>query len=427
MYKAIVCKLMNVRKHPNADRLMLATVRGFQVIVGLDAQDGDLGVFFPCDGALTKEHLLANRLYRKHPDSGEKMGGYFEAGGRVRVQKFRGATSDGFWQERSGFDWCGGLTLDDGDEFDTLHGHKICQKYYTPATRRALRGRSTKRGKKATMSFPSFFEHYDTKQLRQNAASIPAGAVIYVSEKLHGTSGRTGHVQPTFCLNWYNWFVHFWRWLFTYEGPWVYVCGTRRTIRHERDAGFYGKEKFRLNIHEKIKRGGLHKGEIVYYEIVGFTEAGASIMPRYNVTDKKLAKRYGDKMIYTYGCSDFQSRAYVYRITQQSPDGAVVDLSWDQMRARCSQLGLDVVPELDRFVYDGNVEELLARVDAHTRGDSALDSGHIREGVVCRVEHPDIYTVAQSLAALKYKGFHFCEMEGIKKNDDTYVDVEEIA
>jgi len=403
---------------------MLATVQGYQVIVGLAAKDGDLGVFFPCDGMLTKEHLRANRLYSTDPETGEKMGGYFGKNGRVRAQKFRGQISDGFWQEAHGFGWCGGLHLRDGEEFDSLGGQKICQKYYTPATRRAQRMHKSTRSKKATVTYPSFYQHYDTKQLRNNVACIPAGAVIYISEKLHGTSGRTGHIQPAVRRNRFTAFV---RRVLGREDPWVYVCGTRRTIRRERGDGFYGKEQFRLHIHDEIKRAGLQRGEIVYYEIVGFTEDNRSIMPRYEITDKGLKKRYGDKMVYAYGCAEYKARFYVYRITQQTPGGLVVDLAWDQMIARCQQLGLSVVPELDRFVYDGNVDGLLARVDAHTRGDSMLDSNHIREGVVCKVEHPEVYTNNPSLIALKYKGFHFCEMEGIKKNDDTYVDVEEIV
>jgi hypothetical protein len=432
VYKAIVCRLTNVRKHPNADRLMLATVQGYQVIVGLNAQEGDLGVFFPCDGMLTANHLRANKLYATDPATGDKMGGYFGKNGRVRAQKFRGEKSDGFWQEADGFTWCGGLSLKEGEEFDTLNDEKICQKYYTPETLKALYRKSNSRAAKATVVYPTFFQHYDTKQLRNNAASIPAGAVIYVSEKLHGTSGRTGHVQPVIRRGRFAAFV---RRVLGREDPWVYVCGTRRTIREVKTdkarEGYYGKEQFRLIIHDAIKRSGLRKGEIVYYEIVGFTDTGQSIMAIYDITDKQVAKRYGNKMVFSYGCGvspgEQLTRFYVYRITQQSPDGAVVDLSWDQMIARCSQLGLPAVPELDRFMHDGDVDGLLARVDAHTRGDSTLSTDHIREGVVCRVEHPEVYSNNQSLIALKYKGFHFCEMEGIKKNDDAYVDVEEIA
>lgn len=84
-----------------------------------------------------------------------------------------------------------------------------------------------------------------------------------------------------------------------------------------------------------------------------------------------------------------------------------------------------MVTELDRFVYaKRDPEGLLAKINGYTLGDSTFDTKHIREGVVCRIEHPEIPV---SIQALKYKSFWFCELEGVKKNDDTYVDIEEIS
>ena len=50
-YSAIVAHI-NTRPFPNADRLLLGTCLGNQVVVGLDTQDGELGVFFNADGQL---------------------------------------------------------------------------------------------------------------------------------------------------------------------------------------------------------------------------------------------------------------------------------------------------------------------------------------------------------------------------------------
>jgi len=49
-YKAMIAKLTNVRPHPNADRLQLATLEGYQVIIGLNHKEGDVGIFYPTDG-----------------------------------------------------------------------------------------------------------------------------------------------------------------------------------------------------------------------------------------------------------------------------------------------------------------------------------------------------------------------------------------
>ena len=46
-YNAIITKLKNVRTFPGADRLMLATCVGNQVVIGLDHLEDELGIYFP--------------------------------------------------------------------------------------------------------------------------------------------------------------------------------------------------------------------------------------------------------------------------------------------------------------------------------------------------------------------------------------------
>ena len=75
-YNAVVCALTNLRPHPNADRLLIAMAAGYQVIVGLEAKEGDIGILFPEGGRLSHEMLMANNLYRKNPATGQPMGGY---------------------------------------------------------------------------------------------------------------------------------------------------------------------------------------------------------------------------------------------------------------------------------------------------------------------------------------------------------------
>ena len=44
-----VVEVKELRKHSNADRLLIATFFREDVVVGLDTKVGDKGVFFPCD------------------------------------------------------------------------------------------------------------------------------------------------------------------------------------------------------------------------------------------------------------------------------------------------------------------------------------------------------------------------------------------
>jgi hypothetical protein len=122
---------------------------------------------------------------------------------------------------------------------------------------------------------------------------------------------------------------------------------------------------------------------------------------------------------------------YVYRITNTNEDGQTVDLSWDDVKKRCEELGVNYVPELfvtslemialmiksndDRDIYN----MLGSLVDTAAKGASLLDVKHIREGVCVRVDNfgmiPKVY---------KHKSFEFKVLEGIVK-DAGIVDMEE--
>src|SRR3989338_6301269 len=103
-YKAIVCKLTNVRKHPGADRLNLASILGNQIVVGLDSKDGDVGVYFGVDGQLASDFATVNDLVRRKNPDGTPAGGMFDENRRVRAQKFRTEKSEGFFAPLSYFE-----------------------------------------------------------------------------------------------------------------------------------------------------------------------------------------------------------------------------------------------------------------------------------------------------------------------------------
>ena len=95
MYCGYVTKLKNVRKHPNADRLVLADVFDTTVIVGADSQDDDIVLYFPADGQLSESYCEANNLVRKKDENGNNIGGYLEPDKRnVKAIKLRGERSD---------------------------------------------------------------------------------------------------------------------------------------------------------------------------------------------------------------------------------------------------------------------------------------------------------------------------------------------
>ena len=73
-----VVELSSVRPHTNADRLQLATIFGNQIIVGNDAKNGDIGIYFNCDLQLSLEFATANDLVRRKDANDKQIGGMFE-------------------------------------------------------------------------------------------------------------------------------------------------------------------------------------------------------------------------------------------------------------------------------------------------------------------------------------------------------------
>jgi len=436
-YTAIIT-VAHVRPHPNADKLQLATCLGNQVVVGLDTKEGDLGIFFPTDGQLSHEYCVANNLYTLSAQA--KLGltpapaGYLSDKRRVRAQRFRGERSDGLWLPLSSLSWTGVSTdsLKEGDSFTEFGGYGIALKYYTPATLRAMRG-GTPRTRKENPCFP---KHEDTKQFRFFADSVPEDSVIYITEKLHGTSGRYGYVLDETPLSSWKKFLNtnlFHRGFFKEKSEYTYLNGSRNvTLGSSKDSngGFYGTNNFR---HEVTAGLSLHKGEIIFFEIVGWVNDGTPIMPPHDVTKtglKDIQKTYGDKIEYIYGQPVGTRKIYVYAIKNVNEDGILVELSWQAMVGRCNQLGLSHVPLLWGPTTLGHLahihscdgrEALRRQVELLTDGPSILSTAQIREGVVVRVESKD------GVSQLKQKQFAFGVLEGFWKEQEEAIDLEEIS
>ena len=135
MYKAYITALTNVRKHPNADRLLLADVFGNTVCVSTDYYEGQTGVYFPTDGQLSTEFAERNNLLRYKDAAGNNCGGYMDPTKRnVTAIRLRGEKSDGLFLPLSALDYCfkhgdASLELSVGDVIEgTVNGYEICQK-----------------------------------------------------------------------------------------------------------------------------------------------------------------------------------------------------------------------------------------------------------------------------------------------------------
>ena len=489
MYKAYVTTLKNVRKHPNADKLLLADCFGNTVCVSLDYTEGMVGVYFPTDGKLSKEFCDQHNLVRKKDENGVNIGGYLDPEKRnITAIKLRGEKSDGLFMPISCLDYCFDVAvaedvLNVGDTIDVVNSHLICEKYIPKkANRTSAGGAGTRAHRRAKRSIaPTFFEHADTEQLAYNLSAFKPGDLVEITLKMHGTSQRTGYLKvfkgytDSFPCRTGNAIRKIVARLtgkneedinFHHDGEeiydWGYVSGTRRTVLDDFEGGFYGSNAFR-ETHARQFEGKLRKGETVYYEVVGFTDTGAGIMGAGNneKLGKDFVKQYGKETIFSYGCEPHpssieylgasamnfdngtvpstlyatkeklpQSDMYVYRMTSTNEDGEVVEYTPDFMRYRCEQMGVKCVP----VFWTGFIPENPASAD-----DPTITAGEwIMKKAERFYEGPDPIgkthvregVVARVInrpkfTAYKHKNFEFKVLEGIIKDVADAPDMEE--
>ena len=426
MYKAYITQIKNLHKHPNADRLQLGECFGNTVCVNLDYTEGQVGVYFPTDGQLSVEFAEANNLLRKKDDAGNNIGGYMQPDKRnVTAIRLRGEKSDGLFLPLECLESFGDIsTLKVGDTIDTFNGHLICEKYIPRRKNRQggnVQGNKTKKKKKIKINLPYFAEHIDTPQLVYNMDMFKPGDLICLTEKVHGTSSRNANtLQISYKKNLFHK-------LFNLKGRKVeeykYVVGTRRTVLESSVGGYYGTNEFRLEWANRFK-DKLMPGECVFGEIAGFIAPGQPIMAKGDnkkTKDKNFIKTFGNTTVFSYGCNEEMgnSRYFIYRMTYTTPEGFIFEYPWDLVKLRAEQMGFEVVPELDRFIYSTK-EDFLARIEEWMDIPSTIDSSHIIEGVVVRaLNAPNSFRVA------KNKSFNFRVIEGIIKDMADAPDMEE--
>ena len=462
-----IVKIDKLRPHSNADRLQIATFFGNDVCISLDNQLDDIGVYFPTDLQLSEEFCVANDLVRRKDENGNPAGGFLEPGKRnVKCIKLRGEKSDGLYLPISCFDYLNlGYEFKIGDTIDVIDGHEICCKYIPRSNKKSNSVKTlVDSSKKTKMPYaPLFKEHIDTEQLAYNLADFHSGDLVEITLKMHGTSQRTAHL-PVFKGYKETWLDKVNNWLGkffnkagdgnTYHGTpiydWDYVTGTRRTVIEDFEKkSYYDSNDFRKEHAEQLK-GKLHKGETVYYEVVGFQTNGVPIMPSGNnakTNDPEFIKQFGKTTVFSYGChpgglkededhmgvlikEPAESAMYVYRMSMMNEDGVEVDYTPDYMRYRCEQMGVNCVPvlwkgyipehcasEADDTITPG--EWIFNVANRYVDGADPIGKTHLREGVVVRIIN------RPKFKAYKQKSFHFKCIEGLIKETSAIPDIEE--
>jgi len=461
--RALICKLGKHIEIPGADRIVQVDMFGETIITQKSNEEGTIGLLFDMETALSHEYASKNNMYRhSHLNEDKSVTGYLEDDRRIRAVRLKGVKCSGLFMPLISltFTGVGPIHIEDqfkiGEEIDIVNGTPICEKYIAKATRSAMN--SNKGGKVKQNLVPTFKEHIDTDQWARNSHKVQEGDLVIITEKLHGTSGRCGYLLVDKPLTKWEKFVAnyisspltaFKIGDFNHAEEYEFVVGSRRVVKSiggnesENKEHFYDEDLWTKVAKENFE-GKLRKGETCYWELVGYTPSGELIMPA--VSNKKLEKfmdkkeykefidKYGETTVFNYGCTkdgydelytkNYPYKVFVYRITMTNEDGDSIDYSWEQVKRRCEQLGVNHVPELAKFcASEGYVSHLETATEAIvsklTDAPSDLFPQHVREGVCIRVENGNMIPLF-----LKNKSFIFKVLEGIVK-DNNVVDLEE--
>lgn len=169
-------QIESVVPHPNADRLEIAMVSGYLVVVPKgEFKAGDFGVYFPPDNLIPQDvaDALGVAKYLKHAvypgDSGASQC-------RIGAARIRGQASFGF------------IIKTENDEVGLdLNGVYRVHRYEPPVK---LDG-----GKMRTSEHPKFYRYFNIENIQRARNLIQPGTPVAITEKLHGSNCRIGVID----------------------------------------------------------------------------------------------------------------------------------------------------------------------------------------------------------------------------------------
>lgn len=349
-HRVEVVKIDEIVPHGNADRLEIAKIMGWQVVTGKgNFQAGQLALYIPVDSVLPNS--LEIRLFPPGSKITLKKG-------RVRSIKIRGQMSQGMIIPLAdleaelvalGKEFSPAFT--EGEDFAEMLG---VTKYEPPEPE--FGGNPTRGAKKASKNQinPNFRKYTDIENIKWYTRVFQEGEMVYISEKLHGTSARYGYVPRH-----YEGFMapvraavmgFLAKWGIVKSQQFVY--GSRNCQLHTgSNQSWYKEDVYSKILQQEDIQARLQPGECVYGEIVG-----------HNIQKN-----------YSYGCKEGEHKFYVYDV--------MVDGKWLDFPAFerwCSQRGFTPVPKL--YVGPWSQEVHMKYRD----GDSTIGGQKIREGVVIK-------------------------------------------
>lgn len=423
-YVAKIVSIPAPRPHPNADRLQLVTIDFQTVITGLDAQEGDIYVYFPLESKINSSFLkFTNSFSDKELNHNPEKAGFFNKHGRVRATRLRGTLSEGYihpiqsineWMESEGINYTF-TEKDIGKEFDHIGETKFVEKY-TPPRSSSGEGSSSKKGQNKIQKISRLIDHQfnfhtNTAQLKRQMGHIDPLDWISISYKLHGTSVVMSRIL---CKKPLNIFERSLKYLGVnvVDTHYDLIYSSRAVIKNgwlnkPVDNHWYGDDIWGL----MAKKYGyaLMEGISIYGEIVGQLPNGKWIQKNYD-----------------YGQPPNTAELYVYRITYTNPTGKVFEFNSHQIDQYCEKQGLKRVPVLylgyakdkypDLSTGEHWHENFLAKlIEDYNEKDCFMCKNKVpEEGVVLRKENTDEFKAYK----LKSNRFYLMESKELDSGEE---------
>jgi RNA ligase len=417
-YCAHIVRLGKTYPLSGLNNLAGSTILNCQVLVQRGYEENCLGVFFPIECEISEIFLSTYNLFRdKSLNVDKTKQGFFEQAGRVKAIKFMGHKSEGFFLP------IGFLTnyfqlpeeeFKEGMKFNVIDEVLLCQKYIPKNLAFYKNADGGKQGKLSKILSGQFYFHTRTTNLKyaedSDIANFDKSWYGTVTEKIHGTSVVIGKLLVKRPMSfWEKVQSFFGKNIFNYEYDLVWASQTvlKGAGNFSNNKQGYYKEDVWGYWAKKLEPY-LLKGMTVYGEIVGYTPSGKWIQREYD-----------------YGCKVGESKLFIYRITEVTPDGEVVEhdpIDYFNVFSLFSAENVYLVPFHEGFspktLTSGEYISYLKNKYLYEENCSLCKNQVPREGVVFT-----LYGNSGKRKSYKLKTFNFLQRE-TKNLDKCEIDIE---
>jgi len=339
-----ICEVTHIEPHPGADRLAIATVKGWRTCIKKDPDTGETAfnigdkcIFFPPDAVLpaklanTPDDAVPGRLGVRAYCAPVAPDGW-----RVKAARLRGYPSFGVIEH---------IRPELGDDANWAVGTDVAEHFGVTKWEPPVRETAGEAAREVSL----FHRYTNMENVGNYPKAIPEGTEVVFTEKLHGTNSRVGLVLNT-----------------TEDGTpeWEFMGGSHNVARKEFDANGVRSEYWTpltdnvrtllTHVRDNYDAGEPIVSVIMFGEIFG---SGVQDM--------------------TYGCAP---GVKAYRAFDLAVNGRYVD--FDAKAALFAKFGVEMVPVIYRGPF--SLDVLREHTDGHTTMCVPAAAGKFkgREGVV---------------------------------------------